>query len=60
MAGACWLRLLAARYSAIRSREGAGVTAVDEECDSIVVMVVTDEGEESAEDDDEGELERGG
>lgn len=55
MVGCCdWLRYFAAKYSPIKSRcKGAAVCPPVDECDSIVVTVVTDEGDEPPDEDDE-------
>lgn len=55
MAGGPWERLFAAKYSPIRSRETGG-TCVEDECDSMVVTVVTDDGEEPPSDEDDEQV----
>uniref|UniRef100_A0A8D8C4F8 (northern house mosquito) hypothetical protein n=1 Tax=Culex pipiens TaxID=7175 RepID=A0A8D8C4F8_CULPI len=54
MAGGPCVRFFAARYSPIRSRE-AGGACVEDECDSIVVTVVTEDGDEPDPDEQEDE-----
>lgn len=52
MAGGPWDRLFAAKYSPIKSRE-AGGTCVEDECDSMVVTVVTEDGDEPPDDEED-------